>query len=231
MWDVRTGKEVRSFEGHRGALSRLAVSADGQTLLSASWTGRCGLGRGEWKEFAPSADTLRCLGRRDLAGRQAGRIGRTGPGHPALGRADGKEVRDLAGHANRGGQPDLFSEGRPAAVGQLGIRRSGCGTWRPGRRSAGSRGMRIAWSAWPSLRMANVSCRAGWTTGAVVGRGNGQGAPCLQGHSNAVLGVDFAPGGRGASHGQLGSNGAAAEASGEVGAASRAAADRRRPGS
>jgi WD40 repeat protein len=34
-WDVRTGKELRRFEGHKGGVLALALTADGKTLASA----------------------------------------------------------------------------------------------------------------------------------------------------------------------------------------------------
>jgi len=36
LWDVRTGRELRTFIGHTGMVWRLAVSADGATLATAS---------------------------------------------------------------------------------------------------------------------------------------------------------------------------------------------------
>ncbi len=38
IWDVKRGKRLRTLEGHRGPVCRLAFSADGQTLASASLT-------------------------------------------------------------------------------------------------------------------------------------------------------------------------------------------------
>ncbi|HZV06783.1 MAG TPA: sigma-70 family RNA polymerase sigma factor [Gemmataceae bacterium] len=37
LWEVATGKEIRSFRGHRGAIEFLAFSHDDRRLASASW--------------------------------------------------------------------------------------------------------------------------------------------------------------------------------------------------
>jgi WD40 repeat protein/serine/threonine protein kinase len=37
LWDVRTGIELRTFEGHRSDLSSVAFSADGRRLASSGW--------------------------------------------------------------------------------------------------------------------------------------------------------------------------------------------------
>src|SRR5262249_42230577 len=36
VWDVVSGKELETFQGHRGAINCLALSPDGKTLASAS---------------------------------------------------------------------------------------------------------------------------------------------------------------------------------------------------
>jgi WD40 repeat protein len=38
-WDVRTGREVRRFQGHAGGVLAVALTADGRTLASASRDG------------------------------------------------------------------------------------------------------------------------------------------------------------------------------------------------
>ncbi len=38
LWDLQTGREVRRFHGHKGAVFGLALSADGQRLLTCSGT-------------------------------------------------------------------------------------------------------------------------------------------------------------------------------------------------
>ena len=37
LWDVATGKEIRSFAGHTGEVSSVAFSPDGRFALSGSW--------------------------------------------------------------------------------------------------------------------------------------------------------------------------------------------------
>jgi WD40 repeat protein len=37
LWDVRTGKEIRTFEGHRSDLSSVVFSPNGQYLASSGW--------------------------------------------------------------------------------------------------------------------------------------------------------------------------------------------------
>src|SRR5262249_6079929 len=39
LFEVRTGRQVRSFQGHRGAASSVAFSADGKRLVSAGEDG------------------------------------------------------------------------------------------------------------------------------------------------------------------------------------------------
>ena len=36
LWSVRTGKEVHRFEGHRGAVTALEFTPDGDALISGS---------------------------------------------------------------------------------------------------------------------------------------------------------------------------------------------------
>ena len=36
LWDVPTGKEIRSFAGHSGSVTRVAFSPDGRTALTSS---------------------------------------------------------------------------------------------------------------------------------------------------------------------------------------------------
>src|SRR5262249_58223099 len=37
LWEVATGKEVRTFRGHRNEVENLAFSANGRRLATASW--------------------------------------------------------------------------------------------------------------------------------------------------------------------------------------------------
>jgi WD40 repeat protein len=39
LWDLKTGKEIREFNGHIGDIRAVAVSPDGKQLLSGSWDG------------------------------------------------------------------------------------------------------------------------------------------------------------------------------------------------
>lgn len=39
LWDLQTGEEVRTFEGHTNTVNMVAFSPDGQTIASASWDG------------------------------------------------------------------------------------------------------------------------------------------------------------------------------------------------
>src|SRR5262249_47898224 len=58
--DVQTGKEMRSFEGWKGALLAIALSPDGKLLAAGSGQGECAL----WD--AQSGELKRTL--RDLGG-------------------------------------------------------------------------------------------------------------------------------------------------------------------
>ena len=37
MWEVESGRELRTLEGHTGAVSGVALSGDGRLAVSASW--------------------------------------------------------------------------------------------------------------------------------------------------------------------------------------------------
>lgn len=37
LWDVATGKELRSVGGHKGIVAANAFAPDGKTMVSASW--------------------------------------------------------------------------------------------------------------------------------------------------------------------------------------------------
>jgi len=39
LWDVKTGKQLRRFEGHRGPIPGIAISANDKLLASGSWDG------------------------------------------------------------------------------------------------------------------------------------------------------------------------------------------------
>src|SRR5262249_34975920 len=40
LWDVETGEKVRSFEGHKGGVHRLAIPPDGRYVLAGSCEGK-----------------------------------------------------------------------------------------------------------------------------------------------------------------------------------------------
>ncbi len=37
LWDLRTGREIRTFEGHTGSVNAVAVTADGKWAVSGSF--------------------------------------------------------------------------------------------------------------------------------------------------------------------------------------------------
>lgn len=37
LWDLGTGKLLRTLEGHQGAVNAVALSGDGKTCVSGSW--------------------------------------------------------------------------------------------------------------------------------------------------------------------------------------------------
>jgi WD40 repeat protein len=39
LWDVKSGKELRRFEGHKGLVFRVALSPDGRRAVSGSFDG------------------------------------------------------------------------------------------------------------------------------------------------------------------------------------------------
>ena len=50
LWDVATGKQIRSFEGHTSSVQSVAFSRDGKTILSGSFDGTMKLWRPESDE-------------------------------------------------------------------------------------------------------------------------------------------------------------------------------------
>jgi WD40 repeat protein len=37
LWDVRTGKQLAAFEGHKSCVSKVAFSPDGAYAISGGW--------------------------------------------------------------------------------------------------------------------------------------------------------------------------------------------------
>jgi WD40 repeat protein len=50
LWDVGTGKQIRSFEGHTSPVQSVAFSRDGKTILSGSFDGTMKLWRADRDE-------------------------------------------------------------------------------------------------------------------------------------------------------------------------------------
>jgi WD40 repeat protein len=101
MWDVKTGKQVRAFEGHKGPLSGVAVSPDGRRIASASqgrtpclWDAKTGE---ELRQFAGHSHT----GYRVAFSPDGRRLLSTDTGAKTVRLWDvesGKELRQFVGH-------------------------------------------------------------------------------------------------------------------------------------
>ena len=52
IWDIATGQELLSLEGHRAQINALAFSPDGSILASCDHQGKVQLWRADWPALA-----------------------------------------------------------------------------------------------------------------------------------------------------------------------------------
>ena len=122
LWDLASGKELRTFTGHSGWVHSVAIAPDGRTALSGStdktlklWDLASGK---ELRTFTGHSDTVR-----SVAIAPDGRTALSGSVDKTLklwDLASGKELRNFTGHSDTGDQR-RHCPGRPnCALGERG---------------------------------------------------------------------------------------------------------------
>ena len=121
LWDLASGREIETFEGHSEYVYSVAIAPDGRTALSGSWRQHCkALGSGQWPRDqkirgAFGLGHVGCL----FAGRQDRALGRRGQHAETLGSGQRARDRKIRGAFGAGSTRCHFAGRQDRALGQL----------------------------------------------------------------------------------------------------------------